>query len=335
MVQSFYNISVCIPVYNTEPFLRRAIDSVLAQDFDSFEVIIVNDGSKNKDENGLDCKKIVKLAQKENKKQRKIQKLPAVQIKYIEHRKNLGLLEARRTAIENAQGEYICNLDSDDILLPGALKTLYAAATKADADIVQGKTEYSNTEKLSEHYLRYNNVYSGEIEENDIFDDWLVKQNHTGILWAKLIRRETYLKALSHIPFTRCIMYEDFLQYFFITLEAKKYTGMEDKVYRYTIDTGISSAQKITDLASWEQVCTASNVFTIIFSAIEQGEVSLTFEQLEALRLQSRSYLVSNIQKLRHNVIPELQPQGRQLLCEYWGTDFVETMEKAIEDSKK
>ena len=333
MEQSFYSISVCIPVYNSEPVLRRAIDSVLSQDFESFEVIIVNDGSKNKDEKGLDCKKIVKLAQKENKLLRKKLKLPAIRIKYIEHRKNLGLLEARRTAIENAQGEYICNLDSDDVLLPGALKTLYSAATKTNADIVQGKTEYSSAETLSEMHKRYNNVYIGQLESKDIFDSWLVKQTHTGILWAKLIRRETYLKALSYIPFTRCVMIEDFLQYFFIAQEAKKYTGIEDKVYRYSIDTGISSAQKITDLTRWEQICTASNVFTIIFSAIEENEVSLSFEQLEALRLQSRSYLVNNIGMLKHNVIPELQMPARQLLCEYWGSDFVETMEKALEES--
>lgn len=332
---SFPYISVCIPVYNSEQVLQRAIDSVLSQDFNSFEVIIVNDGSKNKDENGLSCKKIVKLVQKKNKKKRKNQKLPSVQIKYIEHRTNLGLLEARRTAIENARGEYICNLDSDDVLLPNALKTLYAAATKTSADIVQGKIEYSNTENLSEFHKSYNKVYSGELEKNDVFDGWLVKQNHIGLLWAKLIRRETYLNALSHIPFTHCVMSEDFLQYFFIAFEAKKYTGIEDKVYRYTVDTGISSGQQITDLSRWEQICTTSNVFTIIFSAIEQNEVSLTFEQMEALRLQSRSFLVNNIQMLQRNVIPELQTQARQLLCEYWGTEFVETMEKALYDSKR
>lgn len=325
MISPICNISVCIPVYNTEPVLQRAIDSVLLQDFDSFEIIIVNDGSKNTDKNGFCCKKIVKLTQK---------KCKHVKIKYIEHRKNLGLLEARRTAIENAQGEYICNLDSDDVLLPGALKTLYEAATKTNADIVHGKTDYSSTENLSEIHQSYNKVYLGELEDNCVFDGWLEKKNHIGILWAKLIRRETYLKALSHIPFTRCVMAEDYLQYFFIALEAKKYTGIENKVYRYTIDTGISSNQQITDLARWEQICTTSSVFTIIFFAIQNGEVSLNLEQLEALRLQSRSYLAGNISMLRKNVIPELKEQGRQLLCEYWGTDFVETMEKALEDSQ-
>ena len=57
----------------------------------------------------------------------------------------------------------------------------------------------------------------------------------------------------------------------------------------------------------------------------------LSSEQIEAFRLQSRSYLVSNLQQLNSSVVPELQEEARNLLCEYWGEDFVQMMEKAIE----
>ena len=330
------SVSVCIPVYNSEPVLRRAIDSVLLQDFESFELIIVNDGSIQKDNNGFNCKKIVKLAQKECKKLRKNNNLSQtkIKIKYIEHKKNLGLVEARRTAVENASGKYICNLDSDDTLLPGALKTMFLAAEKINADIVQGKTSFYNIENPSGIYQSYNKVFIGELYGKDIFDGYLVKQNHIGLLWAKLIRRETYLNAFSHIPFTKCVMSEDFLQYFYISLEAKKYVGIEDKVYSYSIDTGITSNQKITDLKRWEQICTTSNVFTIIFLEIENHQLELTLEQLEALRLQSRSYLLNILEKLQHNVIPDLQPAARKMLCDYWGESFVNRIEKYIEKSQ-
>ena len=46
----------------------------------------------------------------------------------------------------------------------------------------------------------------------------------------------------------------------------------------------------------------------------------------------SRSYLVNNIRQLNSFVIPELQPQAREMLCEYWGKDFVETMERAMNE---
>ena len=64
-------ISVCIPLYNTEPFLAQCLRSVYTQDFESFEIIVVSDASKGKDEKGRKAKKIVKLAQKESDKYRK------------------------------------------------------------------------------------------------------------------------------------------------------------------------------------------------------------------------------------------------------------------------
>jgi glycosyltransferase involved in cell wall biosynthesis len=326
-------VSVCIPVYNSEPVLRRCLDSVINQDFTDFEIIVVNDGSAGTDEAGLTCKKIVKQAQKS---------CPAPlksRIKYIEHRNNLGLLEARRTAVHHASGEYICNVDSDDALTPGALTVLYEAAKSYDADIVQGKTDMYSTDpsamqekSVQKKQKEYNKLAPGVLSGSEVFDGFMIRQNHIGLLWAKLFRRETYLRAFSYIPFTNCVMAEDLLQYFFIAYEAKKYVGIQDIVYCYTVDTGISSSKKITDISRWEQICSTANVFTIIFSAIKQfPQLMLSSEQMEAFRLQSRSYLVSNLQQLKSSVVPELQEEARNLLCEYWGEDFVQMMEKAIE----
>lgn len=334
-------ISVCIPVYNSEQTLKRCLDSVFAQDFDLFEIVLVNDGSTGRDEDGLNCKKIVKSAQKAGKILRKKSGLSAVNFVYYEHGSNLGLLEARRTAVQYAGGEYICILDSDDVLLPDALKNLYEAAKSTNADIVQGKTEvscYNSTldseteQKLKQVVLeRYNNVYIGELSGREVFDGFLVQQNHIGLLWAKLIRREVYLDALSLLPFTNLVMSEDFPQYFFISHKASKYVGIDKAVYCYSIDTGISGNSQITDLARWERICTNAIAFLIVFGAIKElPENTFTNDEMEALRLQSRSYLADNLITLQKKVTEKLKPQAREMLCEYWGKDFVETMETAI-----
>ena len=333
MKQPLPKVSVCIPVYNSEPVLRRCLDSVINQDFQDFEIIVVNDGSAGTDKAGLTCKKIVKQAQKAYPAPLK------TRIKYIEHRNNLGLLEARRTAVHHASGEYICNVDSDDALTPGALTVLYETAKTNDADIVQGKTDMYSTDpsvmqekSVQKKQKEYNKLAPGVLSGSEVFYGFMIRQNHIGLLWAKLFRRETYLRAFSYIPFTNCVMAEDLLQYFFIAYEAKKYVGIQDIVYSYTVDTGISSSKKITDLSRWEQICSTANVFTIIFSAIKQfPQLMLSSEQMEAFRLQSRSYLVSNLQQLKSSVVPELQEEAHNLLCEYWGEDFVQMMEKAIE----
>ena len=110
-------ISLCIPVYNTEPFLLQCLRSVFVQDFADFEVIVVSDASRGKDAQGRSAKKIVRLAQKECAAYRKKNGLSKIKIRFIENRENHGILEVRRTLCYEALGEYICFVDSDDVLV--------------------------------------------------------------------------------------------------------------------------------------------------------------------------------------------------------------------------
>ena len=124
-------ISVCIPVFNGEKFLRRCLDSVAVQTFRDFEIIVVDDCSCGCDESGFDCKKICKIFTKQTK----------IKVNYVRHNKNLGCIEARRTAIYEARSKYIFCLDCDDAIKPNTLELLYNKATENDFDIVQCGTE--------------------------------------------------------------------------------------------------------------------------------------------------------------------------------------------------
>ena len=326
-------VSVCIPVFNAERTLLRALASVAAQSFTEWEIIVVNDGSSGTDETGRDCYKIIKQFRKKHK-------IPRARIIYREHKTNIGLLEARRTAIEASNSPYVFILDSDDELLPDSLKALYETAISTGADIVHAGAEVVATENISDTIIQKrvsqmqknaNNIYDGVLTEQAIFDGFLVQKNHTGFLWAKLIRRETYLEALSHIPFTNCVFAEDFLQYFFISYEAKKYAGIKQPVYRYYVDAGISSFQKISSLDRWQKICSTANVFTILFQTVKELPSNRYAQtQKEALQKQSCSYLANNIKQLKEAVIPELQPAALKMLNEYWGADFVEKMMKDL-----
>ena len=124
-------LSVCIPVYNTEQYLAECLKSVIDQDFADYEILVLSDSSSGHDQNGRDCKAIVKSFKKPFSK-------PS--IRYLEHSQNKGLVEARRTLVYVARGEYIFMLDSDDFLAPGALAALANAAKEKDSDIVQGSS---------------------------------------------------------------------------------------------------------------------------------------------------------------------------------------------------
>ena len=111
-------ISVLVPAYNVEQYIYQCIDSILGQTYSNLEIIIVNDGSTDKTGNILDV-----YAKKDDR------------IKVV-HKKNEGLVMARRDALDLMQGEYVGFVDSDDWIEPNMYEELYEAMVDTDADIV-------------------------------------------------------------------------------------------------------------------------------------------------------------------------------------------------------
>ena len=118
-------ISVIISTYN-QPLLQRAIDSVLAQTFKEFEIIIVDDHSKNLPQ--------INLPKGEN---RVIPIRLPFNTGYMVRPKNIGIMCAR--------GKYIAYLDDDNVFLPNHLEVLYKAITETQADVVYGDRVYKST----------------------------------------------------------------------------------------------------------------------------------------------------------------------------------------------
>src|SRR5688572_26839751 len=96
-------VSVVIPTHNRPLMLRRAIDSVLAQTYQDFEIIVVDDGLRERSDN------VVKLFEDDR-------------IRYISHEQEHGAPAARNTGIKNSNGELIAFLDDDDEWLPQKLE---------------------------------------------------------------------------------------------------------------------------------------------------------------------------------------------------------------------
>lgn len=104
--------SVIVPVYKVEPYLKKCVESVLKQDFDDYELILVDDGSPDA------CPIICDNFEKENKKVR------------VVHKKNGGLVSARNAGIAVSRGEYIISLDGDDWFAHGTLRSIWERAIK-------------------------------------------------------------------------------------------------------------------------------------------------------------------------------------------------------------
>ncbi len=110
-------VSVIVPVYNVEPYLRRCVDSILAQTLTDIEIILVNDGSSDS------CPSICdEYAVNESR------------VKVI-HKENGGLSSARNAGLDSVTGEYVAFIDSDDYIAADMYERLLSALLEADADI--------------------------------------------------------------------------------------------------------------------------------------------------------------------------------------------------------
>jgi len=306
-------VSLCVPVYGTEGLVGRFFDSVLRQaEAPLFETIVVNDGSPGTKE----LERIIKVYAKRFKEQG----LPFV---FLEHGKNLGLVEARRTAVQAASGEYIAFADSDDELPPATLRVLYDAACVSGADIVHGSIAVFGTEnepeaRVTSFVQKAAHVYCGTLTGDAILRGFFIEHRYVDFLCGKLFATSLVQKAYAAIPFTYCTMAEDVLTYFFIALYARAYFGIPDTVYNYRINTGVTSRRQITDLAGWEKVCSAASVFTIVLSYLDEHP-AIGSEIREAVKTLGRSYRISNLKQLEVCIVPSLQEEARAMLDEWWG----------------
>lgn len=146
------NISICIPTYNREHLLKEALDSVFAQTYKDFEVVVVDDGSTDGTKEML--------------------KRNGYNVRYF-WQANQGDAAARNKLIELAEGKYISFLDSDDLLYPDALEQMAAAMPQETEDVVVYGPYVAIDEQGNILHRRRKKLYSGKITKQ-LFEDILI-----------------------------------------------------------------------------------------------------------------------------------------------------------------
>lgn len=135
-------ISVVVPVYNVEAYLDKCVQSLLCQDYDNYEIILIDDGST--DQSG----KICDLYQEENDKISTF------------HKKNGGLSSARNFGVSQAKGNYVTFVDSDDYVEPTYLSDLYNLMKRNNADMSMTRVVLQNEKQISQNSNRlYKNAF--------------------------------------------------------------------------------------------------------------------------------------------------------------------------------
>jgi len=129
-------LSFVVPIYRVEPYLRKCVDSLLHQDYDNYEIILVDDGSK--DGCPAICDEYVELG-----KRLKVNGESCPDIRVV-HRENGGLSAARNSGIEIAKGDYLCFVDSDDYWEENVLGTLMAQVEREHLDVLRFNYQHVN-----------------------------------------------------------------------------------------------------------------------------------------------------------------------------------------------
>ena len=204
-------VSVIVPVYNTERYLARCLDSLINQTQKNIEILVIDDCS---DDNSISI-----IQQFFEKDQR---------IKLIRHSENRGLGYTRNTGIKSAKGEYLMFVDSDDFLEPNAVENLYEIAVKHDLDILEGNYRKIMSNK-SFIYPKYN--VKGTFDGNE----YISKAGYLDPLVVnKFWKREFILK--NHLFFTTDKMfYEDNFFTYKAFLKAQKVRKINFIFYNYVI----------------------------------------------------------------------------------------------------
>ena len=232
-------LSFIVPVYNVVPYLRKCVDSLLMQDYDDYEIILVDDGST--DNSPQICDEFASPSFTNSLTH-------SVVIKVI-HQKNGGLSTARNAGIKAAKGEYICFVDSDDYWSPNVLGRLMAQVERDDLDVLRFKYrnvneryEVFNPNKLDPYR---NDDYSGDVTDGITFLNTRFGTACYAVMF--ILRRDLRISTpytIHHTPengdflFTPGIYFEDTDWTPRMLVRAKRVASTDTIVYNYLVRQG-------------------------------------------------------------------------------------------------
>ena len=210
-------ISIIIPVYNAEKYLNRCLDSIVRQTFTDYEVILVDDGSKDK--SGAICDEYAKKYQ---------------QFKVI-HKKNEGVSIARQTGLDAASGVFVIHADPDDWVEPDWLESLFLKIQETDSDMV-----FCDFDSVSiSSSTLYNKQTPTSLNNEDLLKD-LLEEKIWGPCWNKLIRRECFIKNnIRFVP--EMNLWEDLYVHCKLLLTGIKVEYVPKCLYHYDISINENS----------------------------------------------------------------------------------------------
>lgn len=202
-------ISIVVPIYNVEKYLKKCVDSIINQTYKNLEIILVDDGSPD------NCSKICDEYARQDSR-----------IKVI-HKENGGLSEARNAGMKIATGEYISFIDSDDWIKSEMIEDMYNRMIEDKSDLASSGVLWvdENGVEIRNATVSENCVLNTEQALSELINDGKLKQH----VWNKLYKTD----LIKNIPFDKGKYHEDVFWSYQVIGKAEKISVEKNSYYYY------------------------------------------------------------------------------------------------------
>lgn len=293
-------VSVIIPIYNTEKYLRECIESVLNQSLENIEIVCINDGSTD---NSLSI----------------LTEYSKVDSRIVLHtQENSGTYLARAKGVSLSTGEYIFFLDSDDYLYKDACRIAYAEISKHCSDVVQFPVKTEDCTGCTD--LRwYNRVLipdDAEMSVDEAFSCYFIHRKYSTLLTGKIFASELCKTVFIELPSMRCHIGEDIFTFFWFCYFSKEIRCVKTvPLFCYYYGRGVSNIN-IVSLKKFEQYCLMSKLVDKTLTLL--SEKGYTPIQKTAAKEMTRRMVEDCCRIYKNRLKPEDKKAGAKLLIKYW-----------------
>ena len=266
-------VSVIIPVYNVEKYLRECLESVINQTLKEIEIICVNDCSTDGSLNILK-----EYAEKDNR------------VVLVDKPQNQGTMLARKSGVEAACGEYCIFLDADDYIDLDLCQFIYEETQKDPVDIIHfpmgvfGAASGINID----NFITAMSPCAEKISGHEVIKSAYIDRKFASQLCGKAVKTSVCKQAFLYLPNEKCHVGEDVFSFFIISLFAESYKGYKTKPYYiYRFGVGVSNLRQLK-LEKFELFCKMSNWYRYAQNIIDKlncDEIHKTAAKAMASRL--------------------------------------------------
>ena len=240
-------VSVIIPVYNTEKYLRECLDSVVNQTLRDIEIICVDDCSED------GSRAILKEYAARDER-----------IRPLFYEKRCSASQARKDGVMMARGQYILFVDSDDALACNACEELAAEMDVRGVDMLHFGIILDAEPQIEESKLkffeRFSSPYTKSLTGRAIFNACFAEHKFRFNLWNKIYKTELCKKGFAEVEDGYFPKAQDMYAFFFLAWYAESFYGIEKKYYHYKYGRGITGGGGTVGLDTIQRYCTQFDV---------------------------------------------------------------------------